>query len=495
MASPRPVPRRPWLLCLAALLGAGAPALARPGGPELAYEVRVDPALSRLEVRVCCAGWRPRRLLLEDEGALALLEPLAAATGEASLRPHAEGGLEPVGLGPGRACVAYALDLERLSGGRRTREAQRVGQDLLVRPGLVLLRPALWPANLEATVRFDLPPGLEAAVPWPCLDRARRLYRLDAFALRLDARIALGRFALWTSMHHGRPVRLALLDQPCAFTRAGLERWVWAATGAVATLYGGLPPPEVLVLVRPAPARAPPVLFGQASRAGGEMVQALLAAAAPDEALPGEWVLVHELLHLCTPWTVAEDAWFQEGFVTYYQEVLRARAGLISAGAAWANLLDGFRRGAGAGTGRVLGEESRLMARTHAYWRVYWSGAALALAIDAQWRKQSGGRVGLDDAMRLWNRRHGRLTRPHRALDLLAEAERELGVTGGTQAAAAALAADAFPDPGPVLAWLGVVPSGPHRASLVPAPGAAVRDAIMRAPGGSGNRYEQDANR
>lgn len=461
----------------------------------LTYEVRVDPDLRTLTVRLCTRGWTPRRLVLEDEAALGCLGLNPPAPGTGTLAPHAAGGLEPVGLGPQAGCVSYTIEVERLLAQRRSqRDAVRVGSDLLVRPGVFLLRPALWPTDLQALVQLHLPAGIEVAVPWPCVDRTRRIYRLDSFALRLDARIALGRFALEERRLHGSRMRFAVLDQPHAFTADGVEHWMSEAARAVSTLYGGFPPAEALVLVQPVPARRPAVVFGQATRAGGEMVQALVAAAAPDDALPGEWVLVHELLHLCTPWTGPTEAWFQEGFVTWYQEVLRARAGLLSPSEAWGNLLDGFRRGSQSRGGATLAEQSRRMAETHAYWRVYWAGAALALMVDVRYRQQSGGRRSLDDAMRLWHQRHGRLTRPYQGLELLREAERALGLLGGASEVASALQSGAFPDVGPVLEWLGVRPDGPLRARLVDAPGAAVRDAIMARVHVRAQQYEQSTN-
>ena len=52
-----------------------------------------------------------------------------------------------------------------------------------------------------------------------------------------------------------------------------------------------------------------------------------------------------------------------------------------------------------------LADESRSMGRTHAYWRVYWAGAAIALELDVDLRRESGGRVSLDDVLRAYDRR------------------------------------------------------------------------------------------
>jgi hypothetical protein len=355
----------------------------------------------------------------------------------------------------------------------------RVGGDAILAPGLLLLRPALWPADAQVTARFHLPDGVRVAAPWPRVRDGDEAFALDPRALLLEGRIAIGRFAIEVVEAHGCRFELAVLDGPRNATAEGIRRWLVTAAGALAHLYGRFPKDRALCVVRPVPARRPAMVFGQATRAGGDMLQVLLASGAPDDALPGEWIGVHEMLHLGTPWTAREESWFQEGFVTYYQEVLRARAGLLSEAEAWANLLDGFRRGAGTGTGTSLREESREMHRTHAYWRVYWAGAAIALSVDVAWRRASGGRHSLDDAMRLWWRRHGRLDRPRTGLELLAEADAALGLPVATPIARGALEASSFPDLETLLAWLGISLEG-HSARLDPsAPGAATRSAIM----------------
>src|SRR5690606_4452079 len=126
--------------------------------------------------------------------------------------------------------------------------------------------------------------------------------------------------------------------------------------------------------------RGEPVPLGLARRGGVASVLLLVDETADLAALRADWVAVHELFHLLWPRIERADAWLSEGLATYYQEVLRARHGLISQRDAIQHLVDGLARGARADGGLPLGEESARMRATHSYTRVYWSGAAFAFA-------------------------------------------------------------------------------------------------------------------
>jgi predicted metalloprotease with PDZ domain len=128
-------------------------------------------------------------------------------------------------------------------------------------------------------------------------------------------------------------------------------------------------------------------------------VAILVGERATEDRLARAWVPVHEFSHLATPFIDRRDAWLSEGIATYYQEILRARAGILRPEDAWANLFDGFERGARDGTGRTLAEESRDMMETAAFRRVYWAGAAIALMADVEMRMRSNGQRTLDDAL------------------------------------------------------------------------------------------------
>ncbi len=77
-------------------------------------------------------------------------------------------------------------------------------------------------------------------------------------------------------------------------------------------------------------------------------------------------MLVHELSHLLHPVIDGYDRWLSEGIASYYQNVLRARAGLRSAQWSWDALHAGFERGIrSTQRGRSLAEVSESMMRDH----------------------------------------------------------------------------------------------------------------------------------
>ena len=117
--------------------------------------------------------------------------------------------------------------------------------------------------------------------------------------------------------------------------------------------------------------------------------------------LERDWVLPHELSHLFLPYVSREHAWFSEGAATYYQEVLRARGGVISESRRLLNIARSTRSAALEGTGRALREESLVMHETYAFRAVYWAGAAFFLMADVALRRSTQGQRSLDTGARV----------------------------------------------------------------------------------------------
>ncbi len=440
------------------------------------YVVRLDETLSTAEVRCCFRGFWPKRLISDAPGGLgAFTFPTDVGGARLTVR-KSDQSLLPQGLSRSAPCVRWRVDL-RAGGSRRRGAPRRVGRDVLLAPGVFLLRPALWPKDVRVSVRFELPEGFRVAVPWPVLRAGG--YAVNVQATSLEGRMAIGRFTIHREVVAGATVEIAILDAPHAATPKGIRAWIVAAVKAVAALYGRFPTPKIVALVDPAPGRDPPVLFGSAMRAGGGHVHLLLANAAKDDSLVGEWVGVHELMHLGMPWTYDADAWLQEGFVTYYQEVLRARAGMLTEREAWQNIHDGFARGRRRGGTRSLELESRDMQQEHGYHRVYWAGAAVALLIDVELRRVSKGKRSLDDVIRWWREQHGGMLRPHRGVDLFRAVDRWLGGPLCSRIAEACLAERSFPEVEAVYKQLGLEAATGRIVLNDSAPLAAQRRAIM----------------
>ena len=359
------------------------------------YQVGLDPSTSRVDATVCFGERVPARLVPSVASFGGGLER-AWRVGDAQPLPvSAEGVIALSGLSAGD-CVGYRVNIAS-SGPRPTRLGARYGEHTL------LIDPDrwLWRAEPQSpappTLSFVLPAGHAVSAPWPTVpSRAGTGTRLlGATAFDWSSRVAIGPFERRQILVGGATLDVAVLPGARSTSLEGIDTWLREAARAVAGVHGGqLPLKRVQVVVAPVAGRSS-VLFGTAYRGGGPGLVLLLGAQATDDALPGEWVAVHELFHLGMPFIDRADAWLSEGVTTYFQEIARARAGLRTLAQCRENLLDGFRRGAGAGTGLSLADESRAMHKNRAFWRVYWGGAAIALAWDVALRRQSGGKRSL----------------------------------------------------------------------------------------------------
>ena len=165
-----------------------------------------------------------------------------------------------------------------------------------------------------------------------------------------------------------------------------LHHWAAEAARATLTASGRFPLRSARARVSQRAGRGDsPVPCGQTSRRGEVSVLLYVREDATHEELRGDWTAVHEFSHLFHPYLGDRGRWLAEGLASYYQNVLRARAGLLDADEAWRRLDGGFARGRRATTGDVsLRELGRSRGATM---RIYWAGAAYWLEADLALRR------------------------------------------------------------------------------------------------------------
>ncbi|MEM1081672.1 MAG: hypothetical protein AAGH65_08840 [Pseudomonadota bacterium] len=148
-----------------------------------------------------------------------------------------------------------------------------------------------------------------------------------------------------------------------------------------------------------------PVQFGRVRRSDPPQVHFYLNPDASLDELLDDWHSYHEFAHLLIPFPGNRDIWFTEGLASYYQYLLQARAGVISADQAWQRLVEGFERGINDHNGRgvELYRLSPSMWHEQAYRRVYWTGASFFLRVDTRLRTESEGRYSLDQVLMEFN--------------------------------------------------------------------------------------------
>jgi len=440
------------------------------------YVVTPQASLERLDVRVCFDGPAPRWLVPGLRETAAYAHDVRTVEGTPLPQRGRARALE--GLGED-GCVDYWVDLAGIEDGAGGgRLAGRTGESTMVRPRAWMWQPDDLSDETAVTVRFELPPGMGASVPWPPVDQAPGRYGLDPTAFRWLAYTVLGSITIDRFTRAGATVELVTLDAELLATPAGLRRWAEDAVDTVALLFDGRFPRERLQLVvLPVQRGSGPVLFGMAGRGGGAGVYVFMSAEATDEELPGGWTTVHELLHHGMPFI--DEAWMAEGWVSYYTELMRTRVGHRSEQSGWETLAAGFERGRERGADTTLREASDAMHETHLYQRVYWGGAAVALLVDVRMRVESGGARGLDDAMKELRRCCGDAQHQWAAADLLARLDAWYGRPLFTETAEAVLAHEGLPDVNAALAELGVHVEGERVRLDDRAEHAALRRAIM----------------
>lgn len=355
---------------IAALLLA-APALAA----ELArYRVTIDAALERVTVGVTPS----KQVAMLEASTRGAAERIAAG----SLR-NAVLVDDRLQLG-NDATATYVADLK--PSGRR---ASRSGAEPLVLsdPREWLWLPEGFAGKDQVRIEFVLPLGVGVATSWKAAGEGGFVLRPQT--LEEQGLVAIGKLSTREIALAGATLRLSVASGDAA-TVGRLGTWaegVWrAARSAVAA-----PPSSIeQLLIVPVDGAREAVPWGEVRRGGGNSVLAIVARNPDPAELREDWTLYHELSHLYLPW-LGEDRWLSEGFASYYQNVLRARAGVLTSEIAWLRLAEGLGRGAAeakANPGRTVEEGKRMV--------TYWTGAALALEWDIALRKASGGKDSLD---------------------------------------------------------------------------------------------------
>lgn len=442
------------------------------------YALRYEPSVERMHVRLCIDTAAARREFRLHRGGAAHIEALE----------REQGGVERIGEARWRAadwrageCLSYAARIGQIADSRDRDVGSRVGDTLLVAPQQWLLRND---DDAEAAqVDVNLPSGHAFAPPWPTRagDDTARSYVITPTPFAWAALVAIGRFDE-TWMHlPGGSVRLAVIGAPRAVQRETLRQWIRRALAATATGYGELPLPQAQVVLLPGNTRGRAVGFGQSLRGQGNAVHIWVDPDAPLARLDADWTAVHEFSHWAHPYLGDDGAWLSEGLASYWQNVLRARAGLLTPQQAWEQLDAGFARGRRvAAADLTLAELSDAMHARRAYYAVYWSGAAFWLETDLALRRTSAGALGVDEALKRFRACCLAQKREWRAAEFVDKLDALTGSNVFATHYRAFAGRRGFPSLDASYARLGLQRDAAGTLHLVDAADAAIRDAIMR---------------
>ena len=378
--------------------------------------------------------------------------------------------------------MVYVVSLQRAMSSAWSGGVAR-GEAVVVDAATWLWRPRAWPAGARASVRFELPEGLEVATSWPVVGTDTFEFAPAAFGYL--SHIALGRFSRMTVAVPGTTAQVIRLPGTLTVTDEQIRSWIARSATLVSKLRGEFPVPNPLILVVPVPAGRDPVAFGAVGRGGGPSVMFLVRANATVDALYAEWVAPHEFSHLAFPFVRRSERFFSEGLATYFQEVLRVWGGVLTELEGWQRLDAGFRAGMRNGTGRTLRHESRDVFRTFAFRRIYWYGAAIALFIDIELQKRGSS---LAAALASLPRSARERAASWEAQALAERLDEGLAEPVFATVLNEHLESTEFPDLDPVYTFLGVTRDDSGRVVSLDddAPGAEIRRGVMADPVASG---------
>jgi hypothetical protein len=356
-------------------------------------------------------------------------------------------------------CLDYRVDLGAVSRAGRRGLGWEFAGDVVAAPRTWLWRPAAHARDRDAEIEFVLPKGWSLTVPWHPLESQppRRRFALGGRPPSWPSLVAFGRFDEIDLALGDDVIRYAALGDVAASQRDLLRRYAIGTARDVAAVFPrAFAQAPQLVLV-PVGEQKDPIPFGQSYRGGAN---ALVLYVDPNRRLSeyyDNWTLTHELVHLVHPYVGEGGRFMSEGLATYFQNVVRARAGRITARKGWEELDAGFGRGRSDDASLTLRETSRFMGERRLYMRAYWSGTALALRADLAWRTRTEDPTSLEDVLNAFVACCRARPRTWSAEDYLDELDR---LAGGTPVFGPLFRAHidgrAFPDLATAYATLGI---------------------------------------
>jgi hypothetical protein len=364
----------------------------------------------------------------------------------------------------------YAVDLAELAQDSHSFDrAAHVGSSFMAPLSSVMVVPEPLTTEIPVTVTVDAEPGVQVSVG---LGRGTspNQYRLMAHEIPVATYFAFGRLEQRELSLGDAKLEISKLDGVLDQSFEQLSAWIAKSANAVRDFYGVFPVPRATVTVLPVPDRNG-VVFGKVLPESSPGIALLIGQHASREALYSDWILVHELFHTGFPSFFDEGKWLDEGLATYYEPIIRVRAGLYSDQQLWQEIAQAMPQGLPAFTEHGLETADDFRG-------IYWGGALACLIADVEARKRDLDK-GLEVGIRALREAGGNACEVWALDDAIATIDRALGVPTLAPIAKRHAARGAPFDFEQLLRALGVVRIAGGKVRLSDqAPLAAVRRAI-----------------
>ena len=299
-----------------------------------------------------------------------------------------------------RCTVRYRIDLGELAAscGDEVDCARRVGETTLS-PALAWLVHPVPRTDVPVRVRVHSDDGAQFATGMSAADGAGATFTFRSFDLDEGSFTAFGPMRRYRVDVPGRGAEKAVIDVAVlgsaryAMPDATIRSWIEESANVTVPLFGRFPVDKTTLFVVPAKGESE-VVFGKVLSLAGASVVVVVGDQMPPAARHKDWVLVHELFHLGFPTFRGEGRWLGEGLATYYEPILRARAGWTTDGEVFRQFARNMPRGQG-----TRGSNAGLSARDDLD-TIYWGGALFCFAADVRIREETRGKKSLDDVLR-----------------------------------------------------------------------------------------------
>ncbi len=257
-----------------------------------------------------------------------------------------------------------------------------------------------------------------------------------------------------------------------ALPREAVLEWIRISAKAVSTYYGRFPVSSLRLLL--VPVDGPRVRGGTTWGYRGAAIRVLLGRQCSADDLRRDWVMVHEMVHLALPDMPERYNWLSEGLAVYVEPIARAQAGDLTPAEIWQAMMRDMPKGL-----PQAGDQG--LDNTDTWGRKYWGGAMFCLFADIEIRKQTGNRLGLQDAMCGVLAAGGNHETDWTIERILSTADRTIGVDVLTRLHDAWGATTVTPDLNTLWHDLGLTLQNGHLALDDTAPLTAIREAITAA--------------
>lgn len=375
-----------------------------------AYEVEAPTAGSRVvTVKATFDGARTERIGLPRES-VPWIKDMKVRSGDTYRSIERRGNEWVERSCTWRCTVSYAIDLGELASGCGDEVdcARRVGEATLS-PALAWLVHPVPRIDVPVRIRVRTHDAAQFATGMNPEDESNDTFAFRSFDLDEGSFTAFGPMRRFRVDVPGKDSGKARIDVAVlgharyAMPDGIIRSWIEESAQITVPLFGRFPVDRTTLFVVPAKGESE-VVFGKVLSLAGASVVLVLGDRMQPSARHKDWVLVHELFHLGFPTFRGEGRWLGEGLATYYEPILRARAGWTTATEVFHQFARNMPRGQGPrGSSAGLSERDDLDT-------IYWGGALFCLAADVRIREATRGKKSLDDVLRAALERGGDAT-------------------------------------------------------------------------------------